>query len=109
MVAISLGSALATDRREAPREDVFYRTRAMSQERGPVVIHVVDISAGGCMARTEAEITPGERLRIRLPTVGEVGAQVRWSLGGRIGCQFDRMIELAPYLQLLGALAKSGR
>lgn len=109
MVAIGLGSALATDRREAPREEVYYRTRAASVTRGSVPIQVVDISAGGFMARTDIDLAPGEKLRVRLPVVGDVAAEVRWALGGRIGCQLDRMIDLAPYLELLGALAKVGR
>jgi hypothetical protein len=100
---------MATDRREAPREEVFYRTRAVRPGGAGLSLHVVNISASGLMARTDEPFTIGEALRIRLPVIGEVGAQVRWSLGGRIGCQFDRMVELVPYLELLGALAKDSR
>lgn len=109
MVAQGLGSALATDRREAPREEVFYRTRGARPGGGSLPLQVVNVSASGLMARTDENFEVGEPLRIRLPVVGEVGAQVRWSLGGRIGCQFDRMIDLAPYLELLGVLAKGER
>lgn len=107
MVAHSLGSALATDRRDAPREEVFHRTRASRSGGRSVPLQVVNVSASGLMARTDESFEIGESLRVRLPVIGEVGAQVRWSLGGRIGCQFDRMIDLAPYLELLGALAKN--
>ncbi len=96
------------DRREAPREEVSYRTRA-SIGGSSVSLHVVNVSASGFMARTEAEPVAGDRLTVRLPVIGEVGADVRWVLGGRIGCQFDRMIELAPYLELLGTLVKDAR
>ena len=96
------------DRREAPREEVFYRTRALAGDT-TVPLHLVNISAGGFMARTEDELTVGAPLRVRLPVVGEVRAEIRWALGGRIGCQFDRMIGLAAYLELLGALMKDAR
>jgi hypothetical protein len=109
MVAMSLGSALATDRREAPREEVFYRTRAARPGGASLPLQIVNISASGFMARTDEPIAVGEPFRLRLPIVGEVGATVRWSLGGRIGGQFDRMIELAPYLELLGALVRDAR
>jgi hypothetical protein len=108
MVANRPGPALAADRREAPREEVFHRTRAMRAGGASAPLQVVNISASGLMARTDDGFAIGETLRIRLPVVGELTAQVRWSLGGRIGCQFDRMIDLAPYLELLGALAKAG-
>lgn len=109
MVGIGPGSAVEVDRREAPREEVFYRTRGVRVGGASLPLQVVNISASGLMARTDACFTVGESLRIRLPVVGEMSAQVRWSLGGRIGCQFDRMIGLASYLELLGTLAKTVR
>ena len=35
-------------------------------------------------------------------------AEVRWALGGRIGCQFDQAIDLASYYELLSVLVKNG-
>lgn len=109
MVAMNLGSALATDRRDAPREEVFYRTRALRAGGASAPLQIVNMSASGLMARCDDSFEIGETLRVRLPVVGEIGAQVRWSLGGRIGCQFDRMIDLMPYLELLGLLSKDAR
>lgn len=97
------------ERRESPREEVFYRVRAAMPGRPSVPMQIVDISAGGFMARTEVDLQPGDRLTVRLPGLGETHADVRWALGGRVGCQFVRMIELAPYLELLGALVKATR
>jgi hypothetical protein len=97
------------DRRESEREEVFYRTRAVANGFGSLPVQVVNISANGFMARSETELPIGHPLTIRLPIVGEIKAEVRWALGGRIGCQFVRMIDFAPYLELLGALAREGR
>jgi hypothetical protein len=97
------------ERRSCEREEVFYRTRASAVGFGSFPVQIVNISAQGCMARTEVELAVGQELIVRLPVVGEVRAEVRWSLGGRVGCQFARMIELAPYLELLGQLVKETR
>lgn len=99
----------ALDRRESPREEIYFRTRATMAGGAMVGLQIVNISANGFMARTEAEFQPGDTLSLRLPVVGMVAADVRWSLGGRIGCQFPRMIDLAPYLELLGELMKNAR
>lgn len=97
------------ERRDAPREEVSYRTRATAAGRGGVPFHIVNISASGFMARTDDPLSPGDSVSVRLPVVGEMRAEVRWALGGRIGCQFTRMIGLAPYLELLGVLMKDAR
>ena len=99
----------AFDRRGAAREEVFYRTRATSQAGDAVQLQIVNVSACGFMARCEAELTAGESISVRLPVIGDVSAEVRWSLGGRIGCQFDRMIDLAPYLEILAEMVHASR
>lgn len=104
-----LAARVQVERRQSERDEVFYRTRASVTGLGIFPVQVVNISANGFMARTETELPVGQELTIRLPVVGEVKAEVRWALGGRIGCQFARMIDLAPYLELLAALVKDAR
>lgn len=109
---MSAGANMAVanlDRREAPRDEVSYRTRATTAAGETISIHIVNVSANGFMARTERSFEPGAKLTIRLPVLGMVAAEVRWSLGGRIGCQFGRMIDLAPYLELLAELVRNAR
>lgn len=100
-------SARLVDERSEAREEVHYRTRANRANGLPVDLLVVNISACGLMARSDASFAVGDRLRVRLPAVGQVPAEVRWSLGGRIGCQLDQMIPLADYFQLLAAMARA--
>lgn len=109
MVAFGTNSAVRPDRREAPRDEVYHRTRASSYGAGSFPVHIVNVSATGFMARTETELAPGASLSVRLPVLGELQAEVRWALAGRIGCQFAEPIGLADYLGLLGALAKEAR
>jgi hypothetical protein len=104
-----LAARVQVDRRQSERDEVFYRTRASTPGLGSFPVQVVNISANGFMVRAEAELPVGQPLSIRLPVIGEVKAEVRWSLGGRIGCQFARMIDLAHYLELLAALLKDAR
>ena len=106
--AFQLGAQAVPDQRTAPREEVFYRTRA-STASGIVQLQIVNISASGFMARSESDFTEGEQISLRLPVVGTVAAEVRWSLGGRLGGQFDRMIGLANYLDLLSEMVSNTR
>jgi hypothetical protein len=99
--------ALAYDeKRELPRDEVHYRARAYGADAQPVSLLIVNLSAQGLMARTDHDRPVGERLHITLPVVGVRTAEVRWSLGGRVGCELDRQIDLADYYELLAALVK---
>jgi len=105
-----MGAALAySDRRDVPRDEVHYRVRAFGTDARPVSILVVNMSAQGLMARVDDDRPIGERLHITLPVVGVVVAEVRWSLGGRIGCELDQPISIADYYDLLAALLKNVR
>jgi hypothetical protein len=64
------------------------------------------MSALGLMARCDMEYAIGDKLRVTLPVIGSIMAEIRWSLGGRIGCELDRAIELADYYDVLAALIK---
>lgn len=100
-------SALAySEKRDLPRDEVHYRVRAYGGDAQPVNLLIVNLSAQGLMARTDRNHPVGERLHITLPVIGVIVAEVRWSLGGRVGCELDRPIELAEYYELLAALVK---
>ncbi|MEN2785366.1 hypothetical protein ACFOKI_12900 [Sphingomonas qilianensis] len=57
------------------------------------------------MARYDDGLPVGARLQIDLPVIGMVDADVRWSLGGRIGCALERAIDQATYYELLSVMA----
>ena len=58
------------------------------------------------MARTDAGYAVGERLRVTLPVVGVVVAEIRWSLGGRIGCELEQAIGVADYYDVLAVMLR---
>lgn len=96
------------EQRDADRNEVFYRTRCATAN-GVETLQIVNISASGFMARTEGSFAEGDIISVRLPVVGSVAAEIRWALGGRVGCRFDQMIGLAPYLALLSELVAQTR
>ena len=98
--------ALADDRRLVERDEVHYRARAFGPDAQPVTLLIVNISPHGLMARCEKPFAEGDRMRVTLPAVGVVAAEIRWSLGGRLGASFDIAIDLAGYYELIAQMMK---
>ena len=104
---MGLAQATMTESRAIPRDEVHFRARAAGPDMRPVTLLIVNMSALGMMARCEVDFQAGDRLRVNLPVIGVIIAEVRWSLGGRLGCELDRPIALAEYYELLAALLKA--
>jgi hypothetical protein len=51
-------------------------------------VKVIDYSEHGCRLETDAEFGIGERLQIAMPRMGNVKAQVRWAIHGKVGARF---------------------
>lgn len=98
--------ALADVRREG-RDDVHYRARSFGPDAKQHTLLIVNISPHGLMARCDAVFEIGDRIRIQLPVIGVAVAEIRWSLGGRLGAQFDPPIDLASYYDLIATLMRS--
>ena len=92
------------DHRASARDEVHYRARAVGPDARQMWLLIVNISAQGLMARYDGDMPVGTQLRITLPVVGTVLAEVRWSLGGRIGCALEAVVPLSHYYALLTAL-----
>lgn len=100
-------AASVTEHRVLPRDEVHYRVRAFGPDARQVSLLLVNLSARGLMARGDVPYHVGERMRITLPVVGVVVAEIRWSLGGRIGCELDQPIDLPDYYNLLAAMLRA--
>lgn len=94
------------DARGEPRDEVMHRTHALDADGRTVKLVLVNMSANGLMARCAGDPISGDRLRIRLPILGYVDAIVRWSLGGRVGCELERTIPLADYYSMLMVMTR---
>ncbi|RHW17279.1 PilZ domain-containing protein [Sphingomonas gilva] len=107
-MALNAQGMFVSEARRDMREDVHFRTRAIMADGRSVELLVVNVSARGLMARCDdARIGPEQKIVVRLPGAGGVIGEVRWALGGRIGVEFDEMIELARYLQMLAEVLKT--
>ena len=105
-MSFSIGNLALADDRQELRDDVHYRARAFGPDARQLTFLIVNISPHGLMARCDTPFETGDRLRIVLPVAGTVAAEIRWSLGGRLGCQFDPAIDLASYYELIAVLVK---
>ena len=105
---VSFGSNLAfSEPRREGRDDVYYRARAFGPDARQLNFIIVNVSPHGLMARCDDEFQTGDRIRVVLPHAGTVVAEVRWALGGRIGYQFERAIDLASYYELISVMVKA--
>jgi hypothetical protein len=86
------------------RDEVQFRARAFGPAAEALRLRVLNVSSHGLSARTHMELHPGDRLRLILPVVGVMAAEVRWSNGRRFGCVFDMPIDRASYFELLAAV-----
>lgn len=100
------GDPAFRDNRREDRDEVHYRTRAIAEDGRQLQLLVVNLSPHGLMARCEAAVREGERLEITLPGAGRVAVEIRWVLGGRIGCQFERPVPRAQYYELIAILLR---
>ena len=92
--------------RSQVRDEVLFRARAFGPDAKQLSLLLVNLSSAGLMARADLRYTVGERLRVSLPVVGVVAAEIRSALGGRIGCEFDPPIPLADYYDVLAVMVK---
>lgn len=53
-----------------------------------IPVRLTNISNEGCQIEAERTLPIGEKLKLELPRLGLVAAQVRWSLQGTAGIQF---------------------
>jgi hypothetical protein len=105
-MAVGISNLAFVDPRRDGREDVHYQAKATGPDGRPTSLLVVNISPRGLMARCEAALEAGDTIRLTLPRIGTVEAEVRWSLGGRLGCEFTRLVGLADYYDLIAVLVK---
>ena len=96
------------EQREGERVSVFHRTRMVGPDGQALTLVIVDLSQKGLMARCDQDLAREARIQVNIPGIGMCFAVVRWSLGGRIGCELEEYIEVDDYHAALAALALPG-
>lgn len=89
------------DMRRAARHRANHEAIAESKRHGEQKIHIVNISAHGFMVDDNAVFEHGDRIELRLPIVGRIEAHLIWTVDGRAGFQFERVIRLPDFLALV--------
>ncbi|MBK8374476.1 PilZ domain-containing protein [Sphingorhabdus sp.] len=92
------------DMRRAARHRADYATIAESRRHGDNRIHISNISAHGFMIDNNEVFEHGDRIEMRLPVVGRIDAHLIWTVDGRAGFQFERVIRLPDFLALIDAV-----
>jgi hypothetical protein len=82
----------ASDRRMAERFDVVLWTRVRVPGKSEHPARIGNISASGFMAMTSCPVQDYAALEIELPKTGWVKATALWSMGDRIGGEFESLL-----------------
>jgi len=95
-LALPLSAQLSdADRRRATREDVALDIVMANREGETFAARLLNLSTDGFMAETEAPLCERAPIRVDVPTIGWVRADIVWVLGDRIGASFRE--PLAPH------------
>ncbi|MBA3896774.1 MAG: PilZ domain-containing protein [Sphingomonadaceae bacterium] len=86
-----------TDRRRANRAEVALDTLMVDREGRTFAARILNLSELGLLAETEAPLCQRAPIRVDLPTIGWLRADVVWSLGPRIGAAFREPIDANTY------------
>jgi len=97
------------DLRRSTRHPVDFPVIGEHRDRGDMKLHVSNISAHGFMIDTPPELDRGDRMIIRLPTIGRIEAYCIWTTGDRAGFQFERIIRLDDFMFMMAELQPNPR
>lgn len=107
---MSVGASLSvTDLRRAARHPVDYPVIGEHSSRGDVKLHICNLSAHGFMVDDAKDLSRGDRVIIRLPVVGRIEAYVIWARDERAGFQFERIIRIDDFMQVIDELQPNPR
>ena len=98
-----------TDLRRAARHPVDHKVIGEHRRLGDVPLHIANLSAHGFMVDGAVDMSRGERVIIRLPVVGRIEAHLIWATEERAGFQFERIIRLDNFMQLIDTLQLNPR
>lgn len=93
-----------TDMRRSTRHPVSHSVIAEHRQAGDMKLHICNLSAHGFMADNEPPVARGDRLIIRLPTVGRIEAYCIWKTEDRAGFQFERIIRMDDFMAVIREL-----
>ncbi len=108
---MSAGANLSvTDMRRAARHPVDFPVIVEHFAHGDLELHVSNLSAHGFMVDdASGNLKRGDRVIIRLPIVGRIEAYLIWIHEERAGFQFERIIRIDDFVDIIDALQPNPR
>lgn len=107
---MGVGAQLSvTDLRRAARHPVDHPVIAEHHDRGDVKLHISNLSAHGFMTDDGTKLGRGDRVIVRLPVVGRIEAYVIWTSGERTGFQFERILRIDDFIEMIQMLQPNPR
>ena len=107
---MSAGAQLSvTDQRRMTRHPVDYPVIAEHFGKGDVRLHIANISANGFMIDNATGGERGDRVIVSFPVIGRIEAYMIWHKDNRAGFQFERIIRVDDFLQLIDQLQPNPR
>jgi PilZ domain len=97
------------DMRRAARHRANHVAIAESRRYGDQKMHISNVSAHGFMIDDNVVFEHGDRIELRLPIVGRIEAHLIWTVDGRAGFQFERVIRLPDFLALIDKIGGKAR
>lgn len=95
------------DRRDDSREEVFLPTVVTAGRQTLLKAELVNISCTGFLVRIQGQFERRDRVRLALPVLGDLPAEVMWSMAGCAGCRFIYEIDRRDFSQLLAAISQA--
>jgi hypothetical protein len=92
-----------------PMYDMRHVAIAESRRYGDQKMHISNVSAHGFMIDDNVVFEHGDRIELRLPIVGRIEAHLIWTVDGRAGFQFERVIRLPDFLALIDKIGGKAR
>jgi hypothetical protein len=89
------------DLRRAARHRADYKVIVESKQHGDQPAHIINMSANGFMIEDNEIFQRGDRIELRLPVVGRIEAHLIWSVEKRAGFQFERVVRLPDFMNML--------
>jgi len=98
-----------TDQRRATRHPVDFPVIGEHRTRGDMPLHIGNLSAHGFMVDGAPDLARGDRVIVRLPEIGRIEAYCIWTADDRAGFQFERIIRLDDFMDMIAAIQPNPR
>jgi hypothetical protein len=95
----------AAERRRAERRETALDTLMSDREGQTFAVRILNLSQAGFMAKSEWPLRGRAPVRVDIPTIGWLRAEIVWVLGDRVGGDFRDLMDpeaFATFVKVFG-------